>query len=89
VSLGQISAGYIVRETIVDIQEVFDGSVGITVGDMVAQGRLQVIADNNPTLVNRYNVNNVEEYATDTDLYVFFPAGTPTTGRARVLVYID
>ena len=86
--LGQISAGYIVRETVVDIQEAFDGSTGITVGDMAAQARLQLLTDNNPELIHRYNVNNVYEYATDTDLYVFF-SGTPTMGRARVLAYID
>jgi hypothetical protein len=87
--LGTIPAGYIVRETVVWIKSAFDGGAGITVGDMAAQARLQELADNNPDVENHYNVNNVHEYAADTDVYVFFPAGTPTTGEARAVVYLD
>ncbi len=87
--IGMVPAGHIVRETVIDVQEEFDGGVTMTVGDMVAQARLQVTSDNRPTAVHHYNVNNVYEYATDTDVYVFFPSGTPTTGSAKITVFLD
>jgi hypothetical protein len=86
--LGTCPAGYLVDKTIVHIQTEFDGNVQITVGDMVAQARLQAIADNAPSAAGYYEVNNSYEYVAQTDIYVFFPGGSPTVGQGRVLVYL-
>lgn len=89
ISLGTVPATHVINKTIVEVQEAFDGGVQITVGDVVGQARLQTIVDNKPTVVNHYEVNNSYEYDTDTEIFVFFPAGTPTTGRAKIIVYLD
>jgi len=89
VLVGVIPATHVVRDTVVEIQSPFDGGVTITVGDAVAQGRLQTVADNRPQRIDYYNVNNVYEYSVDTEVYVYFPSGTPTQGRARVVIFVD
>jgi len=87
--IGEVPAGHIVKNTVVWIREAFDGGLEITVGDLLAQARLQTTADNQAEYVDHFNVNNVHEYETNTDVYVFFPTGTPTTGRGRVIVFLD
>jgi len=88
--IGTVPFGHTVRETVVQILEVFDGGLGITVGDSAAQARFQAITDNKPTHVNHYNVNNVfDGYTSDTEIFVYFPVGNPTTGRAKITVFLD
>lgn len=89
ISLGFVAAGHLVNKTIIDIESPFDGGTQITVGDSVAQARLQAIGDNFPEYANFYEVNNSYEYDTTTEIFVFFPAGTPTTGNGRVIIYLD
>ncbi len=89
ISIGFVKAGHLVDRTIIDIQSPFDGATQITVGDSVAQARLQAVGDNWPGRTNFYEVNNSYEYATMTEVFVFFPAGTPTTGSGRAIIYLD
>lgn len=89
VKIGTVRSGHLVRNTVVRIDTAFDGGLELTIGDMIAQGRLQTISDNQPEFVNHWNVNNVYEYTSTTDVYIFFPNGTPTQGVGRVIVYLD
>ena len=89
VALGTVPADHLVRKAVVEILEVFDGGAAITVGDAVAQGRFQAVADNTPSRVFRYNHENDYRYDTDTAVAVYLPAGAPTVGRARVILYLD
>ena len=89
VLLGTCPAGHIVDKTIVSIENAFNGGVQITVGDSVAQARLQAIIDNVPYVSSYYEVNNSYEYTATTELKIFFPGGNPTAGSGRVLIYLD
>jgi len=90
VSLGVLPPGHIVRETVVEILDPFNGGTAITVGDAAAQARFQAVSDNSPERANHYNVNNVfEGYATETEIFVYFPAGSPTSGSGKVTVFVD
>jgi len=89
VLIGNVGAGRMIRETVLLIEDAFDGNIEITIGDMLAQGRLQTVYDNYPDHVDRYNVSNCVDYAVDTDVYLFFPVGIPTVGSGRVIVFLD
>jgi len=88
-SLGTVISGHLVRLTVVEVLSPFDGSTDITVGDNVAQGRFQDERDNNPRKIDVYQAFNHYEYAGDTEIKLFFPAGAPTTGSGRAIVYVD
>lgn len=87
-SLGICPSGHLVDKTVIEIKTAFNGGVQMTVGDVVAQGRLMVIADNKPNVANHYEVNNSFEYVADTEIFIFFPGGIPTIGIGRVIVYL-
>jgi hypothetical protein len=89
VSMGLCRAGHLINKTTVEIIEAFNGGLGITIGDSVAQGRLQAVADNVPEEVSHYEVVNNYEYVSETAIFLFFPNGTPTVGRGRAIVYFD
>lgn len=94
VSGGSISIGFcpkdgVIPEVVLIINSVFDGGLEITVGDIVAQGRLMVVADNKPGTAARYKNDTDYQYSIRTELFVFFPSGTPTTGNGRVIVYLE
>lgn len=89
VKIGTVRAGHIVRNTVVRIDTVFDGGLELTVGDAIAQARLQAVTDNQPEHAQDWNVNNVYEYTTTTEIFVYFPNGTPTQGAGRIMVFLD
>jgi hypothetical protein len=87
--IGVVPGEHIARETVVIIEQEFDDGVGLTVGDTVAQARLQAISDNTPQKTNYYGVDNSFQYQTDTNVRVFLATGAPTKGYATVIVYLD
>jgi hypothetical protein len=87
--MGICPAGHLIDKTVIDVSVPFDGSLQITVGDSVAQGRLQAASDNVPDEVGRYEARNDYEYALDTEIFLFFPSGIPTIGSGRAIVYFD
>ena len=89
IKIGTVRSGHVVRNTVVRIDTAFDGGSEMTVGDMLAQARLQAVSDNQPEFVNHWNVNNAYEYTTTTDIYLFFPNGTPAQGVGRIYVFLD
>jgi len=88
VHLGKVLAGIIVSTCFVEIQDSFVGTVGVTVGDLSAQGRFQALSDNDPEHANQYGRDNNFSYSVDTDVYVFI-SGTATSGHARVILYLE
>lgn len=62
------------------------GGAYITVGDVVAEGRLMASADACLTAVNGYLASPNVVYNSDTDLYVFVQ-GTPARGVGRIRVF--
>lgn len=89
VPLGFCPAGGIIPEVVMSVSSAFNGGLQITVGDAVAQGRLMVVKDNDPEMVANYKNDVDYEYTAHTELFVFFPSGTPTTGNGRVIVYLE
>jgi len=89
VSMGLCRAGHLINKTTVEIIEAFNGGTEITIGDSVAQGRLQAVADNVPEEVSHYEVVNNYGYVSETTIFLFFPNGTPTVGKGRAIVYFD
>lgn len=87
VVVGKLLEGHIVEHAVVRITSPFDGGTQITVGDAVAQGRLQVISDNDPLTAGEYRTSPNYEYLVDTEIKVFFSAGSPTTGAGKVIIY--
>lgn len=89
VSLGTCSAGRSSAICVVDVKEPFNGGAQITVGDPVAQGRLQVVSGNDLSQVYRYHSNPDHVYSVDQQLYIYMSAGAPTAGSGQVLVYLS
>lgn len=85
--IGKMLKDVYCNSCVVDIIDAFDGGVTLTVGDMVAQGRLQIVADNFPGIVDQYETRPNYAYSVSTDVYVFL-TGTPTVGSGRVVVYL-
>jgi len=87
-SLGECDAGFTVLKAVVNILTAFNGSTEITVGDAVAQGRLMVVSDINTGKVGMYDVDSHYMYPAKTELFIYFPSGTPTQGTGKVIVYL-
>lgn len=88
-SLGTVLADTVIRLTVIQITNPFDGNTGISVGDTTAQGRFQTIADNNPAQADFYQAFNHYAYPSDTEVKLFFPTGTPTAGAGKAILYVD
>ena len=86
--LGTVPAGVAVSETAVKIGAAFDGGTEISVGDAAAMARLMNKKNNKPEKVGDYKTDNDFRYTVSTEIYVYFPAGTPTQGAAEVFVYL-
>lgn len=87
VLLGRMHHDVLCSACLVDILEAFDGGAGITVGGMADPARLQVLTDNHPEVVDFYETEPHFAYSATTNVYVFL-SGSPTAGRARVIVYL-
>jgi hypothetical protein len=87
-SLGLVLGGVAVEETAVKILSSFDGGTQISVGDDLVVARLQKVTDNKPNKIGQYKVDNDFRYTVSTEIFVYFPAGVPTTGTAEVFVYL-
>lgn len=89
--IGSVPANSVVELTVIDVQSGFNGSVSIEVGRIGAPAELMLGTDNNPHVVNRYQVANDMLYSSTTDLYLtFIVTGTPpTTGFGRITVYLN
>jgi hypothetical protein len=86
--LGPIDSGNVVEETCVKITEAFDGGTEISVGDSDVNARLMKKDCNKPSIIGQYKIDNDYLYTADNNLYVYFPAGTPTQGAAEIFVYL-
>lgn len=89
VVLGTVKGRFVIAEAVVIIDYPFDGGLQITVGDAIAQGRIMTASENMPSVAARYKKDTDLEYLDTTELLVFFPSGTPTTGSGRVIVYLE
>ena len=89
VSLGVCPAERVIPEVALCIFTAFDGGAQLTVGDVAAQGRLMTAAENSPDNVALYKKDVDYEYAAETEIFIFFPAGTPTTGSGRIIAYLE
>jgi hypothetical protein len=85
--IGKVPAGFFCPSCVVEIIDPFDGGTQITVGDLVAQGRFQGAADNDPETSHLYETEPHFAYPTATNVYVFF-SGSPSVGRGRVILYL-
>lgn len=88
VSLGISPADRSIGVCVVDVLDPFNGGALCTVGDPVAQGRLQSASQNDLEFENRYHTEPDYIYTADQQLYVYF-SGAPNKGRGRVLIYLS
>lgn len=61
----------------------------IVIGDENAHGRLMVAADSDLTKRKKYTVEPDVYYEANTDLYIYFETGAPTTGNGTVIIYLQ
>lgn len=87
VSIGTIEAGRTVEKVVVEILTPFDSSVGLTVGEDVAQARLMAAADNRPGRAGEYMRESGYLCPTNTTFKLYFTGTAPTAGAGRVLIY--
>jgi hypothetical protein len=87
-SLGDCDAGFTVLKAVVNILTAFNNGVTITVGDAVAQGRLMTASDINTAKVGMYDADSHYKYPAKTELFIYFPSGTPNQGSGKVIVYL-
>lgn len=87
VLIGRLPLDVFCQSCVVEIDVAFDGGTSITVGDIAAHGRLQAVADNDPSITGDYEVLVNYAYSSGTDLYVFL-TGTAAVGHGRVIVYM-
>lgn len=86
--LGVAPAGSAVEECAVKINESFDGGTLISVGDVDVHARFMAADENKPQITGTYK-NDVDfRYTAEKEIYVYFPAGTPTQGEAEIFVYL-
>lgn len=85
--IGEIPLQGMVQSTAIIIDTPFDGYTEICVGDGVVNDRLMAVAQNIPSIANTYMNSSNYEYLTTTDIYIYFPSGTPTVGNGTVIVY--
>jgi hypothetical protein len=88
-SLGNCPDNISVATVSLIIDTVFNGSTTITVGDSVAQGRLMVVADNDPAELGTFRRDVDYLYSAETELFIFFPSGAPTQGQGKIFVYLS
>ena len=70
------------------IDEVFNEGT-IVIGDSGAHGRLMVAADIKLTEEKRFHTEPDHKYAVDTDLYVYFETGAPSSGSGTIIIYLQ
>lgn len=85
--IGKCIAEHLIEKTTIEITTPFNNGFQVTVGDIVAQGRLQTATDNTAEISGSYEVVNNYSYPIDTNIFLFFPGGIPTIGNGRVIVY--
>lgn len=86
-SLGMVDADTVIGQVAICITTPFDGGAQITIGDAADNARLMGAGDNEPTVVGTYEVHPYYQYAADTELFLYFPAGAPTQGTGKVIIY--
>lgn len=88
-SLGTTGAGVVVSEVGIAVLTPFDGGTMITVGDAGGNARLIEVAHNAPGDAELYKRDADHEYVLPTEVKIYFPGGSPTTGTGFVVVYIS
>lgn len=87
-TIGVAKSGMRVERVSLIIDEAFDGGAQITIGDVSAQGRFVASLGATASIISTYTTFPDYSYASDTDVKLFFPAGTPTTGHGLAILYI-
>ena len=92
VSGGSILVGTIpinsrVSLTTLEITTSFNNSTTCTIGESGAQGRLMIVSENNASLIETYQSFNSHLFTTNTELYLYFPSGTPDQGEGQVTIF--
>lgn len=87
-SIGNVPAGADIEYTVIEILELFDGDLQLSVGTITAQAILMRFDENSPDVVNRYAIfNNLEVTGTENFRLFFIKNGAVTQGRGRVTIY--
>ena len=86
--IGTATGGMRVEKCAVIVDEVFNEGT-IVIGDAGAHGRLMVAADIKLAEEKRFHTEPDELYEEDTDLYVYFETGLPSSGSGTIIIYLQ
>ena len=89
VTIGTIADGTIVESAILDILDAFDGGTQIEIGINTAHAEVMLAVENDPSYVASYQTTSNVSYSTGVAVKLFFPAGTPTQGSGKVVVFLS
>jgi len=86
--IGTCLAGKYVFRVSVVIDSEFDGGTVLEIGDTEGHARLMTSEVAQPGYAGTtFRTTPDHRYMDNTDVYIYFPAGTPTTGSGRVIIY--
>lgn len=86
--IGTVQPGTRIDRVALHIDQPFDGSIQLTVGDDAAQARLMAAAENAPGVTGRYAADVDHEYTAETDIKLYLAAGLPSVGAGQVIIYL-
>ena len=86
--IGKALGGLRVEKTSTEVTELFNGGT-IVIGDADAHGRLAAAADIKLNQVKRFHTEPDHKYTVDTDLYIYFETGSPSSGSGTIIIYLQ
>jgi hypothetical protein len=81
-----VPIGSMVESVFVEVLIPFDGATEIAVGTPTDHQELMSVIENDPTRANKYGTACNKTWPVVTPIKVYFPAGAPSAGSARVTV---
>ena len=87
-AIGTVPINKRIEMAVVVVTTVFDDGAQCTIGDAIAQGRFATISESDLATVNVYTIEiHNYEYSVATELSIYFPVGSPTTGTGTAIIY--
>lgn len=87
VPIGVVPAGKTIHRVVVDVQNVFDGSAVITVGDSVGNASLMIHDEVDLSVADKFTSEPDLKYNVDTAFRIYVVSGSPTMGLANIKIY--
>jgi hypothetical protein len=87
--IGNIRAGLVVNKIVIEVISTFQSGVLLKVGDDGDVDRLMLTSENSLQYANFYVADSNYQYASDTDVKIYFENGAGVIGSGRVILHLS